>query len=124
MVCAKTKTKRVAVGLWLAALSWLFWAEPCVASYRVYKLKIKHYDTKGKLTRNHTVMSFLDAYQYPAYYGTARITVEMLDTWYCPGDTHSREMCQKPKPKMPTRGLASTEPTRPSIPYNRQPVRP
>ena len=95
------------------------------ASYRLYQLKITYLDSGTKKPRVETVMSTLDPYQWENYngvYGLAK--VEMLDTWYCPGDTSRHGYCAKPK--VNDRTLASTYPGRVRFPYpyNRQPVIP
>lgn len=95
---------------------------PALGSYRVHKLKITHLNLKGRPTRIETVVSSLDHLQYGSYHDLyGRAQVELVDTWYCPGDTSYRRYCPKPK-DWPTRGPASTEPKR--LPITRQPVIP
>lgn len=94
------------------------------ASYRVYQLKIEIYDHAGKKTKERVEVSTLDSLQYEHYhggFGTMRVT--MTDTWYCPGDTSRRKLCDKPK-LTPTRGTASTDPKRTGTPFHLQPVIP
>jgi len=68
------------------------------ASYRVYQLKVQHYDAKGKPKKVEKVLSTLDSSQYENYHGGYRSTkVELLDTWFCPGDTSRKKYCPKPK---------------------------
>jgi hypothetical protein len=97
---------------------------PLWAGYRVHQLKITYYDSKGKAVQTETVLSNLDQLQYEHYHsGYRNMRVELADTWYCPGDTHRRGYCAKPK-IAPTRGTASTDPKAPQLPYNRQPIIP
>ena len=80
----------------LLALSLL--CASCEASYRVYKLRVRHFDFQGKPTRVESVLSNLDPYQYAHYHGGYGVSkVELVDTWYCPGDTSRKEYCKKPK---------------------------
>ena len=109
------------LSLWLCTSSF--------ASYRVYLLKLEHYDAKKKLDRVQYVMSNLDPYQYENYYAGYRWTkVIMIDTWFCPGDTgHYRQYCDRPKVKeAKDRAPASDlfDPKRVGLPYNLQPVIP
>jgi len=76
------------------------------ASYRAFKLRLRHFDAKGKPLKTEVVTSSLDPSQYEHYHGMYRWTkVELIDTWYCPGDTSRKKYC--PKPKTPDRYLAS-----------------
>ncbi len=94
------------------------------AAFRVYKLRLTHYDAYGNFAKKETVLSTLDYLQYEHYYGGYRWTrVEMISTWYCPGDTSRRAFCEEPKIKQ--RVPASLERgTRVDLPYNLQPVIP
>jgi len=94
------------------------------ASYRVYQLKIQHFDTAGRMERTETVITNLDPYQYPAFLGgDGRMKVKMIDTWYCPGDTRKRTYCERPRVK--SRDPASLpDNKRVPLPYHRQPVIP
>lgn len=95
------------------------------AAYRVYELKVEHYDNIGHLERTEKVLTNLDPLQYAAFLGgDGRMKVRMQDTWYCPGDTSRRAYCAKPKVK--SRMPASMQPhdSRVPLPYNRQPVIP
>lgn len=77
------------------------------ASYRVYQLKVTSYDEKNLPKKQNKVLSTLDPYQYENYHGGyGRMKVEMVDTWFCPGDTHSKDYCKKPKDKGLQRGPA------------------
>ncbi len=94
------------------------------AAYRVYQLKINDYDAQGKVEANEMITTTLDPWQYEHYYGGYRwMTIKMVDTWYCPGDTSRRAYCEKPLVK--SRAPASNVPgQRVELPYNRQPVIP
>ncbi len=97
---------------------------PAAAGYRVHQLKITYYDFAGKPRQTETVLSSLDQLQYEHYHGGYRtMKVELVDTWYCPGDTSRRAYCDKPKIAQ-TRGPASADPKALGIPYNRQPIIP
>lgn len=108
-----------------AALFILLLATPSFAAYRLFQLKVLHYDEKGKLKRQQTVLTTLDHIQYQHYhsYG-AKDKVVYLDSWYCPGDTSRKKHCEKPLEK-PPRGPASLDhPKRSPLSRNRQPVIP
>ena len=97
------------------------------AAYRVYQLKITTYDYYGKkVGKPRVILSTLDYLQYEHYHGGyRRMHVQMLDTWYCPGDTRNfRPYC--PKPRVVERAPSSlrNDPKRVGLPYNRQPVIP
>jgi hypothetical protein len=94
------------------------------AAYRVYQLKIENYNSKGRVEGKEVIMTTLDPWQYEHYYGGYRwMTIKMVDTWYCPGDTSRREYCAKPKVK--NRAPASDVPgQRVELPYNLQPIIP
>jgi hypothetical protein len=94
------------------------------ASYRVHVLKLTHYNGAGKPIKQEKVLSTLDHLQYEHWHSGYRVMkAELVDTWYCPGDTSGhRELCPKPESATPTRGPASTDPKR--LPYGRQPVIP
>ena len=92
-------------------------------SYRVHELKLTWYSNDGKPVKEERVLSTLDHLQYEHVHGGYRILrAELKDTWYCPGDTSHKALCERPK-LAPTRGPASTEPKR-AVPYGRQPVVP
>ena len=94
------------------------------AGFRAHELKVVHYDVKGKATKTEVVVTTLDHLQYEHYHGGyGNLQVSLVDTWYCPGDTHGKPMCKKPKAE-PKRGPASTDPKRPGLPYGRQPYIP
>jgi hypothetical protein len=80
------------------------------------------------LTKTENVLSTMDHIQYEHYYGGYRWDkVELLDTWYCPGDTSGKKICDKPAEPRPLneRTPASMErPKRVPLPANRQPVIP
>lgn len=94
------------------------------ASYRVHKLKLIYLDASGKVERTAEVLSTLDHYQYEHYHADyGEVKVEMLDTWFCPGDTRLyRKYCEKPKVR--ERSPSSTNQGTRILPYNFQPVIP
>lgn len=94
------------------------------AAFRVYKHRVIHYDAFGNVVKKETVLSTLDHLQYEHYHGGYRWAhVELVDTWYCPGDTSRRHYCDPPKQR--NRVPASLErEKRIEIPYNHQPVIP
>jgi len=106
-----------------------FWGLSSQAAYRVYKLKVESYNAKGKLERTEVVLSSLDHFQYEHYYGGYRwMKVQLLDTWYCSGDTAHRRYCDRPKePPLSADRVPSSvydHPSRVQLPYSRQPVIP
>jgi hypothetical protein len=106
-----------------AVLTLLLISNAAFASYRVHALKLTHYNTAGLPVKQEQVLSTLDHLQYEHWHGGYRVLkAELVDTWYCPGDTSHRELCPKPGTTTPTRGPASTDPKR--LPYGRQPVIP
>lgn len=106
-----------------AALLILLLCDLAWGSYRVHRLKVRHYDAYGRLKRTEFVLSSLDHVQYEHYHGGYRWDrVELVDTWYCPGDTSRRRFC--PKPKVKDRLPAALRDTRVPIPYTRQPIIP
>lgn len=94
-------------------------------SYRVYQLRLRHYDQVGKKKINRVLLTSMDPMQYQSFHkGPLAMQVEMLDTWYCPGDTSLKKYCNKPKEPI-DRGPASLDhPKRNKIPFNFQPVIP
>lgn len=104
----------------------LGWASPLFAAYRVYQLKVIHYDERNRPSSKGTVITNLDPYQYEHYQGEfGRMRVEMVDTWYCPGDTSRQAYCKKPKDRNLQRGPAGLfAPKRESLPYRLAPVIP
>ena len=95
---------------------------PAHAAYRLYKLRVTHHDENGKPKKKETVTSTLDPYQYEHYHAGYRwMRVDLLDTWYCPGDTSRKKPCAKPRE--PSRLPASMEREK-RLPINRQPVIP
>lgn len=94
------------------------------AAYRVYEIKVEHYDTLGTIERTEKVLTTLDPLQYAAFQGgDGRMKVRMQDTWYCPGDTSRRSYCAKPKVRQRTPASMQHD-SRVPLPYNRQPVIP
>ncbi|MFM8312760.1 MAG: hypothetical protein ACKOA8_00575, partial [Deltaproteobacteria bacterium] len=80
------------------SISGLLLCSPAMASYRIYQLRLRHYDQLGKKKINRVILSFMDPKQYESFHGgPAVMSVEMLDTWYCPGDTSRKKYCKKPK---------------------------
>lgn len=107
----------------LALIICVFICMPCFASYRVYKLKILHYNAFGQIKRSEVVLSHLDAFQYEHYYAGYRWDkVILLDTWYCPGDTSRKKYCSKPK--VSEVSYVDEKEKRIELPYSRAPVIP
>ena len=105
----------------------LYWvsSESIFASYRVYKLRVTQFSYNGQKRGSRIEMSTLDSYQYEHLNGGYRWTrVEMLDTWYCPGDTSHKKYCKKPKELRPRQPASLEHPKRSPLPYNLQPVIP
>jgi len=77
------------------------------AAYRVYQLKVIFFDEKNKPREPNKILTTLDPYQYEHYHsGYNRLKIELIDTWFCPGDTHAKSFCKKPKNKLLQRGPA------------------
>ena len=73
---------------------------PVLASYRVHQLRVNYNNGKSGGKRSVTVLSILDHVQYQTYNGGYNIVkVQLLDHWYCPGDTSRKQYCKKPKIK-------------------------
>ena len=101
----------------------VLFAAPSLASYRVYKLKIFHYDFRGKKAGTELLLSTMDPLQYEHYHtGYRRDLVQLVDTWHCPGDTNAKAYCPKPKWRDPF--VRDPRDKRPYLPYNFQPVIP
>jgi len=87
----------MATNKWIL-LTLVAFSTQCFSAYRVFELKVTPYDKKGRPGKAKRVLSTLDPNQYSAYYsGQGR--VQMQDSYYCPGDTHRRALCAKPKKK-------------------------
>ena len=50
------------------------WSASSFGSYRVYKLKLVHYDNLGKVERVEVKLTNLDPYQYEHYHAITRTT--------------------------------------------------
>lgn len=104
-------------------LAILVFSGTALGSYRVHQLKVIQYDAFGKPKKTEVVLSTLDHLQYEHYHGGYRwARVELMDTWYCPGDTSRKKYCKKPVLK--ERDIASEKEKRTAIPYTRLPVIP
>ncbi len=96
---------RIAVVLMLCIVSVEVWG-----SYRVHQLKVTYAKTKVNKVRSETVLSILDHVQYQNYHGGYKIqSIQLLDHWYCPGDTSRHQFCKKPKVKQ---GILVEDPTK------------
>ncbi len=107
-------------------LFFLLFASVAQAAYRVHQLKLHGHDRTGKPTgKTLVVLTTLDPYQYETAQGRYRwLTVELLDTWYCPGDTrYFRPFCQKVKVRGRVPNALDRDPKR-TLDYYRQPVIP
>jgi len=104
----------------------VFGSNQLLAAYRVYQLKVIHYDERNRPAQRGTVITTLDPYQFEHYQGEfGRVRVQMVDTWYCPGDTSRQTYCKKPKDKNLQRGPAGIfAPKREPFPYKLAPVIP
>jgi TatA/E family protein of Tat protein translocase len=95
------------------------------AAYRVFKLKVTTYDPKNRPKKVRIVLSTVDHLQYQYFYNVALTEkVELLDHWYCPGDTGNyRALCKPPKEKK-TAGRKPASAGEIQLPLNRQPIIP
>ncbi len=94
-------------------------------SYRVYQLRLRHYDQVGKKRINRVVLTLMDPIQYESFNGGPRVmSVELLDTWYCPGDTSRKKYCKRPKEPVERAPASLDHPKRIKLPYSLQPVIP
>ena len=111
--------------VYIIALALGLMAADAKASYRVYQLKLRHYDQTAKKKINQIVLSALDPVQYESFHGGPGVMkVELLDTWYCPGDTSRKNYCKKPKGAAERAPASLDHPKRNKLPYNLQPVIP
>ena len=102
----------------------LLWSASSFAAYRVYKLRIENFDAAGRSVANQVVLTTLDIWQYEHYYGGYRwMTLKLVDTWYCPGDTSHKRYCDKPRVKDRAPSSNSSG-QRVTLPYNLQPIIP
>ena len=100
-------------------------ASPLCAAYRVYQLKVRSFDERSRPQKTAVVLSNLDPQQYEHYHsGYGRMIVNLVDTWYCPGDTSGKAYCKKPKVKQLQRGPAGLFAPKRELDFNRQPVIP
>jgi hypothetical protein len=109
----------------MISLAVVFNSTSTFASYRVYQLRLRHFDQTAKKKMSEVVVTTMDSEQYQSFHGGSNLMkVEMLDTWYCPGDTSHKKYCKKPKEPI-DRGPASLDhPKRINLPLNLQPVIP
>lgn len=117
---------KTSFAVWVTLGFALLGQTPIWAAYRVYQLKVVHYDEKNRPSQRGMVVTNLDPYQYEHYQGEfGRIRIQMVDTWYCPGDTSRQAYCKKPKEKILQRGPAGLfAPKREALPYKLAPVIP
>jgi len=111
---------------WFLALFVLGFSQAGHGAYRVYKLRVVSYNERNRPSTQSAVLTTLDPNQYQNYHsGYGRMEVQLVDTWYCPGDTSFKRYCSKPKDRRLQRGLASEfAPKRDALPSNLAPVIP
>ncbi|NDC24825.1 MAG: hypothetical protein EB078_07435 [Proteobacteria bacterium] len=98
---------------------------PARGAYRLFKLKVTSFDERNRRQKQEVVLSTLDHHQYENYYaGYGRTLVQLIDTWYCPGDTSGKKYCDKPKEMRLQRGPAGIFAPKRDLPLNQQPVIP
>lgn len=80
---------------------------PVFAEYRVYQYIVKNNIDHIDSPKSHLVTSSLDPMSYKAYNGgSLLVSVDLLRTWICPGNTGQRkETCESPYKKL-TKKLA------------------
>jgi len=98
---AKQKRIRIAIAWAIGSIS-----VPSMAAYRVYQLKVTPLDEKNRPLKTQVRLTTLDPYQYESTHGFGKVRVVLTDSWFCPGDTSSKDYCPKPKDKRLQRGPA------------------
>lgn len=69
----------------------------CLAEYRVYQYYIKARHPASIDQEPYLVTSTLSPQSYLAYHGgSASITIDLLRTWMCYGDTSYKKTCEPP----------------------------
>ncbi len=80
----------------LSILSFLFTASS-FAEYRVYQYSITPKYENFLKVKEYIITSTLAPESYEAYHGgKENITVSLLRTWLCPGDTSQTKICKSP----------------------------
>lgn len=68
-----------------------------LAEYRVYQYVVKNKIAVIDSPKSHLVTSTLDPVSYLSYHGGQSIlSVDLLRTWMCPGNTSFQEICSGP----------------------------
>jgi hypothetical protein len=92
----------------LTAMTLLFSAPITWAEYRAYQYVVQS-RFEQEQGRSYIVTSSLDPVSYVAYHGGAdSITVNLLRSWMCPGNTGNWETCPAPGDELENRLPAST----------------
>lgn len=67
------------------------------AEYRVYQYSIKNKIPNSDKDEAHFITTTLDPRSYLSYHGGAKlISLDLLRTWICPGNTSRKKICNSP----------------------------
>ncbi|MEC7276019.1 MAG: hypothetical protein VXV96_06845 [Bdellovibrionota bacterium] len=67
------------------------------AEYRVFQFAIKAKNPFSLDQKSHIVTSTLDPQSYLAYHGgTETLSIDLMRTWMCRGDTSGQRICSPP----------------------------
>lgn len=67
------------------------------AEYRVYQYVVKNKVVVIDSPKSHMVTSTLDPVSYLSYNGgSSLISIDLLRTWMCPGNTSKKDICPSP----------------------------
>ena len=74
---------------------------PARAEYRVYQYMVKARHPFSVDKNAHMVTSTLDPQSYLAYHGgSTTLSIDLMRTWMCKGDTSHKEYCESPHSKL------------------------
>lgn len=93
MSCNNRKCLRIVCALLATSL----YCAKTLAEYRVYQYSVSNKITFFGERLNQIVSSTLNPRAYVAYHGGAgMISVDLLRTWICPGNTRKKKICPSP----------------------------
>ncbi len=73
------------------------------AEYRVFQFTVKATNPYSMDQKTHLVTSTLDPQSYKAYHGgNETLSIDLLRTWMCRGNTSGQELCAPPLVKADT----------------------
>lgn len=81
----------------LISLLIFFFVKSSFAEYRVYQYSITPKYENFLKVKEYIITSTLAPESYESYHGGKEsISVSLLRTWICPGDTSKKEICKSP----------------------------